>query len=110
MSSADLSIKALQDLSHDEGPRPGPGPEGGGQPSAAHPLPKTPAWSQEPPPKKSAYANGGHVSTFKLLNGTNDDVNQSGTPRSPCSLGFRPVAPGNGCDIVVGKCYSIPHD
>jgi IS4 transposase len=30
---------------------------------------KHPRGPKKPPPKKSAYANGGHVSTFKLLNG-----------------------------------------
>jgi IS4 transposase len=30
---------------------------------------KHPRGPKKPPPKRSAYANGGHVSTFKLLNG-----------------------------------------
>jgi DDE family transposase len=30
---------------------------------------KHPRGPKKPPPKKTAYANGGHVSTFKLLNG-----------------------------------------
>ena len=30
---------------------------------------KHPRGPKKPPPKKSKYANGGHVSTFKLING-----------------------------------------